>query len=110
MTIPRIIVSLTLFLWLLLFLFAVFVEKDPQVALYPFIGCFPGPLLEDYHPVLLDIWQAGLMILLAALAAYGFYRNSRPAALSCMSLSLFFCAAGFVRIYLFVIPQISPMH
>ena len=103
---PRIINSLTLCFWLLLFVFALFVERDAQIALYPFIGCYSGLLVESYHPVLVDIWQAGLMIILAALAAYGFYRNSRAAALAFLSLSLFFSVVGFVSLYCFVFPNL----
>jgi hypothetical protein len=110
MPMPRIIVSLTLFLWLLIFLFAHFVEHDPQVALYPFIGCYPGSLLEGYHPFLINIWQASLIIIQVALATFGFYRNSRRAALAFLSFSLIFSVVGFVRVYCFVIPQISGFH
>ena len=104
---PRIIVSITLFLWFLLLLFALFIAKEPQVAIYPFFGLYPGALSgQAYRPVLVDIWQIGVAVILVALAIIGLYSNSRPAAIACMTLFLLSCLAAFVRLFF----EIGPMQ
>ena len=103
----RRIVSITLLLWFLILIFAIFVAKDPQVAIYPLFGLYPGSISgQSYSPILVDVWQTIVAVILLVLAVVGLFRNNRPAALACMIVFLLSCAAAFVRLFF----EVGPMQ
>jgi hypothetical protein len=81
------LVALTLFLWLLIFLFGVLVLHQPQVAIVPLYAFYPGELVAQkpgYNPTFMHAWAAGAGILCLVLAILATRRRNKSAAITLM--------------------------
>jgi hypothetical protein len=97
---PQKIVGVTLLLWALLLAFAWIVLRQPDVALIPLFGLYPGPAATDNsdHGVEL-VWAAGSALVFAALAFVGLFRKSRVAAIAFMVLFFASIAGWLLRFH-----------
>lgn len=85
--IARVLVIVTLFLWLLIFIFGALVLHQPQVAIVPLYAFYPGELVAGkpgYNPTFMHAWAAGAGILCLVLAILATARRNRTAAIILM--------------------------
>jgi hypothetical protein len=85
--ISQALVVLTLFLWLLIFIFGTLALHQPQVAIVPLYAFYPGELVAEkpgYNPTLMHAWAAGAGIFCLVLAIVATQRRNKSAAIILM--------------------------
>jgi hypothetical protein len=87
----RRIVSVTLILWALLFVVALMLLHQPEVALLPLYGLYPGKI--NYQAE--QIWAVGSGFVFLILALVGIFRKNKMAAVAFMVL-FFLSVAGWI--------------
>ena len=87
--VPRMIVGFTLLCWALLLAFAWIVLRQPEMALIPLLGLYPGKASAAYVDYDAEqIWATGSGLVFMALVFFGLFRKSSVAAIAFM---LLFC-------------------
>ena len=93
---PRKVVGITVFVWALLFAFAWIVLRQPDVALIPLYGLYPGSDADDNSDYVVEqIWAACAGLTFVILALVGLFRKSKVAAIAFMVL-FFASVAGWL--------------
>jgi hypothetical protein len=82
---PRILIGVTLIIWVLVGFFFSTALRQPAVFLAPLYGLYPGEMASgasNYHPVLGHFWAAASGLAFIVLAFVGLSSHSKPAALA----------------------------
>jgi hypothetical protein len=98
-SVARIMVGITLVLWLLVCFLAKTVGKDWRLALLPLYGLYPGlGDSGDTNATWMHAWAIGMGGVFAALALLGILRKNTSAAGAFLLLLILSTLLGFLRI------------
>jgi hypothetical protein len=98
-SIARILVGITLVLWLVVFYLAKTVARDWHLALLPLYGLYPGHGASgESNPTLMHSWAIGMGAVFATLAWMGIARKNKSAAAVFFFLLILSSIVGFVRL------------
>ena len=87
----RTLVIITMILWVLFFMLAYSVFRQPGVALFPLFGLYPGEVSSGspgYSVAKMDAWAVGAGIVFLALSITAIWLKSKVAAVAFMVLFL----------------------
>lgn len=108
----RLLVSVTVFLWVIILLLDLLLTYEPEVPplpLLPLYAFFPGEILSgqiNSHPTFLHIWGTGAGLAFAAAAFFAWRYKRRWAGIAFMAL--FFVSTLIV--YARVVDQVRALH
>jgi hypothetical protein len=98
-SIARILVGITLVLWLVVYYLAKTLAKDTRLALLPLYGLYPGPAASgESSATLMHSWAIGMGAVFATLTWMGIVRKSKSAAAVFLLLLIFSTIVGYVRL------------
>ena len=87
----RILVIITLFLWLLILALATSMARQPMIALLPLYAFYPGQTVsggQDYHPFLMNILATCMGMVFIILGAVAVLRKNKIAGVAFIVLFL----------------------
>jgi hypothetical protein len=100
-SITQLLVIITLFSWLLLYIFGIVVIRIPMTVIWPLYGLYPGVLAPDkpnFNLRFLHEWGIGAGVVFLALAVIGMWRKNRLAAVILLVLFLVSTLIAFARV------------
>lgn len=102
-------VKVTLVLWLFLLIFGVLIVQQPQVALLPLCGLYPGVAASGssaHSPILMYAWEITMFVIFSVLAFFALWRKSTAAGIAVLIFFLISTGAACAR----VIQTIQQLH
>lgn len=94
-------VKIVLVLWLLLLMFGLLIIQQPQVALLPLCGLYPGDIASggpDYSPVAMYAWAVVMLVVFSVLAFFATWRKSTAAGIALLVLFLISTGVSCARV------------
>lgn len=98
--VPRMIVGFTLFCWALILAFGAIILRQPEMALIPLVGLYPGVAYADYVNYDAEyFWVIGSGLVFMVLAFAGLFRKSTVAAFAFAILFYISIFVWILRLY-----------
>ena len=98
-SVARIIVGITLVLWLIVYFLAKTLARDWHLALLPLYGLYPRPAATGgSSATFMHSWAIGMGAVFATLTWLGIDRKSKSAAAAFLILVILSTVVGYVRI------------